>query len=1052
MNQVLNMKHNSPTFRLVTKPLRHANTQQDGYGKRSRFSAAGLIGSLLGLATLALFSLDASAAGDCSQYMGNATLNEYAHQQNFVEVRKLNTSQSFANWKVRVYTSVPANTTTCGSGCAELALPASGADLCGNYQVLTFGRLATTANAVLLDGDNDVVDILRLTTAGSVTSIYPKPSCSGYVGPSTDLVNVDNSKKGIDRLPDGYGAWRNTPGTGDNSIVSKCGSNTPNSTTSANLGLTKSVTSGASITVGQTATFLLTVTNAGPDTATNLQIRDTLPSGLSYLSNTAPTAGTFNSSTMIWDVPLLTNGQSSTLNLTVTGTSGGSQINSAVAASDNTDSNLANNTATATVTVASNVNHYELTVPASSVTCLASTVKVTACTAAATASPCTSKATTISGQTATLATNAGTLGTTTVTFNASGDATTTLSHAAAANLATATVTLSGETTGASAARRCCNGSTCAPANSCTTTFNTAGFIVANAVGGSAYTVPTQTAGTTSTSSTGNLILRAVKTNLTTQACESALVGTTTVNWSAQCNNPTTCSTGSLMSLSGASSTSAGSSPIAGNANGSTASSTPVSMTFDANGNAPFSFNYADVGQVTLFASKATSGTLLTPLSGSSNAFVVRPGGFAVTGIQQTASPFLVNPAATSASPARFVKAGESFSATVKATTSTGEPAPNYGRETTPEGLLLTRALVAPVGGATGTLANATIAGGTFISGVATVTNLSWSEVGIISLTPSVADADYLGAGTVTGTAAPNVGRFIPDHFDTAVTQSAGGAPMACPTGLACPTLYNGFAYSGQAFTVDVYAKNAGGELTTNYGGAAGSNGFSRAVTLNAVGSVGGAAIGATAPGGVVTAATSAVPVGSFKSGSTATGTPAAPIFLFAVTPTVPTLVYVRAAESSGGDSVSSLRAVAANSVEGGTMVVSGRVKIPNGYGSELLPLEMPAVVQYFTASGWKDSTTDSVSTLTLPSSFALTPSGTTTVSLTSVKAASGKFTVGLAKPTGLTAGVKSNANILPAGPSYLMSGSNADGVDPTVPGLATFGIYKSPLIYRRENY
>jgi uncharacterized repeat protein (TIGR01451 family) len=1064
MNRVLNMKHNSPTFRLVTKPLQHANTHQDGYSrKRSRFSAACLIGSLVGLITTSLFSLDAAAAGACSPYMGNATLNEYAHQQRFVEVRQLNTSQSFTNWKVRVYTSVPANTTTCGSGCAEAALPASGANLCGNYQVLPFGSLATTANAVLLDENNDVVDIVRLTTGGSVTSIYPKPSCSGYVGPSTDLVNVSSAQKGIDRLPDGYGAWRNTPGTGSGSFVTPCGVNAPNSATSANLGLTKAVTSGASITVGQTATFLLTVSNAGPDTATNLQIRDTLPSGLSYLSNTTPTAGTFNASTMIWDVPLLANGQSQTLSITVTGTSAGSQINTAVVASDNADSNPANNTATATVTVASSVDHYELTVPANSVSCLASTVTVTACTAAATASACTSKATNLSGQSATLATNAGTLGATTVTFNASGDATTTLSHAAAANLATATVTLSGEMTGASAARRCCNGSTCATGDSCTTTFNTAGFIVANAVGGSVYTVPTQTAGTTSTSSTGNLILRAVKTNSTTQACESALVGTTTVNWLAQCNNPTTCSSGSRMSLSGALSTAAGSSPIAGNANGSTASSTAVSMTFDANGNAPFSFNYADVGQVTLFASKAASGSLLTSLSGSST-FVVKPGGFTVTGIQQTASPFLANPAATNASGSRFVKAGESFSATVTATTSTGVATPNYGRETTPEGVLLTRALVAPVGGATGALSNGTIAGSSFSSGVATVTNLSWSEVGIISLTPSVADADYLGAGNTTGAAVPNVGRFVPHHFDTALVKG-------CAAG--------NFTYSGQPFAAQLTPKNLAGAITQNYNTTCG---FSKLVTLSNAGSVVNVNVGWPPPGPATqvmasTQFTNPATCGGVLNPLTGPGGTQANVTYTLASATGPSTFTLRGVDADGVTS--------SGATEGTTAVRSGRMRLVNAYGSELLDLPMTLRAEYWNGAGWIKNTDDNC---TGDTSAAAANAVAVTLTQTLSPAtcvwdtgAPGRSGAGcsVVGPTSPTDKQFRKGTFLVTGPGLLQKGDfnlwlkaptsagtvavNVDvppwlefpwvGVGSTDPSArATFGVFKSPLIYRRENY
>ena len=56
------------------------------------------------------------------------------------------------------------------------------------------------------------------------------------------------------------------------------------------------------------------------------------------------------------------------------------------------------------------------------------------------------------------------------------------------------------------------------------------------------------------------------------------------------------------------------------------------------------------------------------------------------------------------------------------------------------------------------------------------------------------------------------GRFIPEHFDTAI-NSVAGVPMPCPTnlptGLSCPILFNGFVYSGQAFTTQVMRQKSG---------------------------------------------------------------------------------------------------------------------------------------------------------------------------------------------------------------------------------------------------
>jgi hypothetical protein len=461
------------------------------------------------------------------------------------------------------------------------------------------------------------------------------------------------------------------------------------------------------------------------------------------------------------------------------------------------------------------VEHYELSVPSASLACQASTLKVTAC--ADSSSPCTSPVTNASGQTVTLATTAGTLGSGTLTFDATGSATTTLAHGAAANGSTATVTLSGETTLATSARRCCaDGTSCAAANSCSTTFSTAGFLVATANGAAAATVPTQTAGTPS----GNFVLRAVKTNTTTKACEAALSGATAVNWGVQCNDPTTCSSGNRMTL-----TAGNSVAVPGNANGSSSASSAVTMNFDADGNAPFSFNYSDVGRVTLFASKPAGGSLTGALSGSSNAFVVKPAGFVLSAIRCTsytagscatsaiASPGN-NPGASSASGSAFMPAGSPFSATVTAVDASGNATPNYGRETVPEGVTLSAALVQPAGGNAPALSNPS-AFGSFSGGAATGTTFAWPEVGIVTLAPAVADGNYLGVGNVTGTASGNVGRFVPASFALAAP-----ATVMHRSGAACSPAST-FTYLNENFRLGfaLAARNTAGATTQNYTGA-----------------------------------------------------------------------------------------------------------------------------------------------------------------------------------------------------------------------------------------
>lgn len=275
------------------------------------------------------------------------------------------------------------------------------------------------------------------------------------------------------------------------------------------------------------------------------------------------------------------------------------------------------------------------------------------------------------------------------------------------------------------------------------------------------------------------------------------------------------------------------------------------------------------------------------------------------------------------------------------------------------------------------------------------------------------------------------GRFVPDHFNTVVTQVA-SVPMACPDS-SCPTTYNGIVYSGQPFSLTVTAKNASDATTANYSTA---TGFAKSTALSAFGVLG----TATAPTGAGT-----LGVGSVTAFAAGTLTEAAEKYTFSVTPTAPTNIYIRASDGEA----SSLRASnpTTTSLEGGVKVASGRIKIPNVYGSESLPLPETATVQYYSGMYWVTSTMDSttafdshlstaggnlVATVVngLGSGVAVTSPGTSPV-------VAGVRTFTLSAPL-----VRGSANISLNAPSYL----------PSSTGRATFGVYKSPLIYRRENY
>ena len=100
--------------------------------------------------------------------------------------------------------------------------------------------------------------------------------------------------------------------------------------------------------------FTLTVTNHGPNAATNVVVTDLLPAGLTYRSST-PGQGTYSSTTGIWNVGSLAAGATATFVLkakTQNGTAGMTIVNSAtITGSDQADYVATNSSASVSITV-----------------------------------------------------------------------------------------------------------------------------------------------------------------------------------------------------------------------------------------------------------------------------------------------------------------------------------------------------------------------------------------------------------------------------------------------------------------------------------------------------------------------------------------------------------------------------------------------------------------------------------------------------------------------------------------------------------------------------
>jgi MSHA biogenesis protein MshQ len=340
----------------------------------------------------------------------------------------------------------------------------------------------------------------------------------------------------------------------------------------------------------------------------------------------------------------------------------------------------------------------------------------------------------------------------------------------------------------------------------------------------------------------------------------------------------------------------------------------------------------------------------------------------------------------------------------------------------------------------------------WVSGAATANNLTYSEVGQMTLAATLASGSYLGSGKTATGVTTTVGDFVPAYFDTAVTPGCAS-----------------FTYSGQPFSlVSVTAKNTGGATTLNYANLAECTVCSKSVTLYD-------------PSAVANFnATNTLAASAFAKG---VGTSSSVTYTFPTKTTVPASIVLRAVDASVTPNVTSNVSIATypSHIEASAPMRSGRVRLLNAYGSERLDLPLTMQAQYWDGTTWVLNATDTCSGDTT-----LNANNGVTIGLTPVTLDPAKTCVWDSAAPGLSgsgcaaAGVANKKYKQGATPGVGFAGdfnlwlkapgsgnSGAVGVTATVPSWlrynwtgtpanpsarATFGIYKSPLIYRRENY
>ena len=598
------------------------------------------------------------------------------------------------------------------------------------------------------------------------------------------------------------------------------------------------------------------------------------------------------------------------------------------------------------------------------------------------------------------------------------------------------------------------------------TFAPSGFRFTNA-SNTPTSIATQVAGVTSTQ---NLALQAIRTDTTTGACTAAFASgsTVTINLAYQCNNPTSCVAGQTFKVTNNGTTTA----IAANPAAAITTYTAVPMKFStANAEAPLSLTYSDTGLVTLaakyFIPLGSGAASANSMSGSGQ-FVVQPYALTLSSIKRTSDAF-ANPGAATASGTVFIGAGQSFTATLSATNLQVASTPNFGQEISPTVVALTPNLVLPSSGhdpaVTGSFAG-------YANGAATGTAFAWPEVGVITLTPSI--ANFLGSGAVTGTASGNVGRFVPNNFATSLNTPVFGT--ACSVGA--------FSYVGQPFTytvapvLTVTALALGGATTQNYTGSlfrltnASVNGRTYTPTP-ASPALALSGLPATSVDPVIADLTAGAGSLSFSAGSGISFSRATPIAPFSANISL----SINVTDLDGITATNPVTFGAGSGIAFSTSANQyyGRLSLGNAPGSELLDLPMSLTAQYYVNAvlGFATNTFDSCTTAPtlsfsnyqsnlISGETCVRDSGTPGVSGVGCPvaatshflpvAAAGGFNLILAAPGAGNSGAVTVTATAPTWLQYLWNASSGANSNPA--GMASFGVFPGPAsrVYQREVY
>lgn len=499
---------------------------------------------------------------------------------------------------------------------------------------------------------------------------------------------------------------------------------------------------------------------------------------------------------------------------------------------------------------------------------------------------------------------------------------------------------------------------------------------------------------------------------------------------------------------------------------------------------PIRFRYADVGLVKLYV---RSGSAIDFVQ-----FVSIPDRLRL--VIRNEEGMEPNPGNLALGSNGFVRAGEPFILRVEALGAADSAGnrdwlQNFGLEQAGKGRPILDNLVKRADVPAGAVDEVPLEGAYAASG-AFAGSFTWSDIGSFRLTVSL--MNYLGVPLNTALGRPlgassdeaTVGRFYPAYFSTKAGQlqpdDTIGPGFACLPRMRCPYVgleaVNGAVYSRQPYTARITAHDENGRELANFDAARLPNLVPK-LTLTAVNRPGsGTPFGTTiAPGLADTASSATTRTVSFGLGTAFNASASKAAWL------APTAVYLRAtapdirqgrapatnpvtpAVPARAITISSVQTEVAESVEGGVMVVNGRLAIGNTIGSELLKTPIPVQAQYWTGTSWENNT----GWKNEPDYASPTPFKNSQASFSgcpprlSVTTASGSAcdtqVLKSADATTLTLASGGGSKFLLAPVGAGRSGSfriqmNTFEWLPSMFGQVTIGSFKSPVIYIREMY